>query len=85
MQFEGVGQWLGILKARDIVLMTAVLSTDLLMYVLVLMNDLQIAQLGQGSGLCGICSAVYDAAERTLLLSSVVPFTARNDVLTHFP
>lgn len=80
-----MGQWLGILKARDIVLMTAVLSTDLLMYVLVLLNDLQIAQLGQASGLCRTCSAVCDAAKRTLLLSYTVPFTARNDLLKLFP
>lgn len=80
-----MGQCLGILKARDTVLMTAVLSTDLLMYVLVSLNDLQIAQLGQGSGLCGTCSDVYDAAKRTLLLSYVVPFTAGKDLLKHFP
>lgn len=68
-----MGQCLGILKARDIALMTAVLSTDLLIYVLVSLNDLQIAQRGQGSGLRGTCSDVYDAAKRTLLLSDVVP------------
>lgn len=61
------------------------LSTDLLMYVLVLLNDLQIAQLGQGSGLRGTCSDVYDAAKRTLLVSYMVPFTAGNYLLEHFP
>lgn len=55
-----MGQCLGILKARDIVLKTAVLSTDLLIHVLVSLNDLQITQLGQGSGLRGIYSDVYD-------------------------
>lgn len=55
-----MGQCLGILKARDIVLKTAVFSTDLLIHVLVSLNDLQITQLGQGSGLRGIYSDVYD-------------------------
>lgn len=56
-----MGQCLGILKARDIVLKTAVLSTDLLIHVLVSLNDLQTTQLGQGSGLRGIYNDVYDA------------------------
>lgn len=55
-----MGQCLGILKARDIVLKTAVLSTDLLIHVLVSLNDLQITQLVQSSGLHGIYSDVYD-------------------------
>lgn len=43
--------------------MTAVLSTGLLMYVLVSLSDLPGAQLGQGSGLRGTWTDVYDAAE----------------------
>lgn len=70
-----MGQCLATLKARDIVVMTAVLSTDLLMQVLILLSNLQLAQPGQRSGLCGACSDVYDAVKRTLLLCR--PFYSR--------
>jgi len=65
--------------------MTAVFNTDLLMHVLGLLNDLAVAQPGQGSGLRGTCRDVYDTAKRTLHLSYEVPLTAGNDSLKHFP
>lgn len=65
----------GSLRQRDIVLMAAVLSTDLLMQVLVSLSNLQTAQPGQRSGFCGACSDVYDAVERTLLFCG--PFYSR--------
>lgn len=70
-----MGQCLATLKAGDIVVTTVGLSTDPLMQVLVSLSNLQIAQPGQRSGLCGACSDVYDAVKRTLLLCG--PFYSR--------
>lgn len=55
-----MGQCLGILKAKGYCVRAAVLSTDL-MQVLVSLSNVQTAQPGQRSGLCGACSDVYDA------------------------